>query len=91
MFDTVKRLREKSSLVVATTSGLESIKNDEVTALWQCYIYLCLWIESLSSLGETVGGEICEFCRLLVPCFCTALNICSAGYVYFTKLKDLDV
>ncbi|KAL1785370.1 E3 ubiquitin-protein ligase UBR1 [Sigmodon hispidus] len=31
MFDTVKRLREKSSLVVATTSGLESIKNDEVT------------------------------------------------------------
>ncbi|OBS60397.1 hypothetical protein A6R68_08476 [Neotoma lepida] len=31
MFDTVKRLREKSSLVVATTSGLESIKNDEIT------------------------------------------------------------
>ncbi|XP_021495068.1 E3 ubiquitin-protein ligase UBR1 isoform X1 [Meriones unguiculatus] len=31
MFDTVKRLREKSSLVVATTSGLESIKNEEIT------------------------------------------------------------
>nr|XP_042132993.1 E3 ubiquitin-protein ligase UBR1 [Peromyscus maniculatus bairdii] len=31
MFDTVKRLREKSSLVVATTSGLESIKSDEIT------------------------------------------------------------
>ncbi|KAH0503276.1 E3 ubiquitin-protein ligase UBR1, partial [Microtus ochrogaster] len=31
MFDTVKRLREKSSLVVATTSGLESIKSDETT------------------------------------------------------------
>ncbi|ERE70844.1 E3 ubiquitin-protein ligase [Cricetulus griseus] len=31
MFDTVKRLREKSCLVVATTSGLESIKNVETT------------------------------------------------------------
>lgn len=30
MFDTVKRLREKSYFIVATTSGLESIKNDEV-------------------------------------------------------------
>ncbi|EHB10353.1 E3 ubiquitin-protein ligase UBR1 [Heterocephalus glaber] len=30
MFDTVKRLREKSCLIVATTSGLESIKNDEI-------------------------------------------------------------
>ncbi|KAB0395433.1 hypothetical protein E2I00_005236, partial [Balaenoptera physalus] len=29
MFDTVKRLREKSCLIVATTSGSESIKNDE--------------------------------------------------------------
>nr|XP_004660942.1 E3 ubiquitin-protein ligase UBR1 isoform X1 [Jaculus jaculus] len=31
MFDTVKRLREKSSLIVATISELESIKNDEIT------------------------------------------------------------
>uniref|UniRef100_A0A8C7BK94 E3 ubiquitin-protein ligase n=1 Tax=Neovison vison TaxID=452646 RepID=A0A8C7BK94_NEOVI len=31
MFDTVKRLREKSCLIVATTSGSESIKNDEIT------------------------------------------------------------
>lgn len=30
MFDTVKRLREKSCLIVATTSGSESIKNDEI-------------------------------------------------------------
>lgn len=30
MFDTVKRLREKSCLIVAATSGSESIKNDEV-------------------------------------------------------------
>uniref|UniRef100_A0A8C6RL83 E3 ubiquitin-protein ligase n=1 Tax=Nannospalax galili TaxID=1026970 RepID=A0A8C6RL83_NANGA len=31
MFDTVKRLREKSSVIAATTSGLEPIKNDEIT------------------------------------------------------------
>lgn len=31
MFDTVKRLREKSCLVVASTSGLESIKSEEIT------------------------------------------------------------
>ncbi|OWK09428.1 UBR1, partial [Cervus elaphus hippelaphus] len=31
MFDTVKRLREKSCLIVATTSGSDSIKNDEIT------------------------------------------------------------
>ncbi|ELW48112.1 E3 ubiquitin-protein ligase UBR1 [Tupaia chinensis] len=31
MFDTVKRLREKSCLIVATSSGSESIKNDEIT------------------------------------------------------------
>uniref|UniRef100_A0A8C4M5C4 E3 ubiquitin-protein ligase n=1 Tax=Equus asinus asinus TaxID=83772 RepID=A0A8C4M5C4_EQUAS len=31
MFDTVKRLREKSCLIVATTSGSESVKNDEIT------------------------------------------------------------
>ncbi|KAB1277145.1 E3 ubiquitin-protein ligase UBR1 [Camelus dromedarius] len=31
MFDTVKRLREKSCLLVATTSGSESIKNDEIS------------------------------------------------------------
>uniref|UniRef100_A0A2K6EIX3 E3 ubiquitin-protein ligase n=1 Tax=Propithecus coquereli TaxID=379532 RepID=A0A2K6EIX3_PROCO len=31
MFDTVKRLREKSCLIVATTSRLDSIKNDEIT------------------------------------------------------------
>ncbi|KAK2500010.1 hypothetical protein MC885_010340 [Smutsia gigantea] len=31
MFDTVKRLREKSCLIVATTSGSESMKNDEIT------------------------------------------------------------
>ncbi|XP_036101829.1 E3 ubiquitin-protein ligase UBR1 isoform X8 [Molossus molossus] len=31
MFDTVKRLREKSCLIVTTVSGSESIKNDEIT------------------------------------------------------------
>ncbi|KAG8505315.1 E3 ubiquitin-protein ligase UBR1 [Galemys pyrenaicus] len=31
MFDTVKRLREKSCLIVATTSGSDSIRNDEIT------------------------------------------------------------
>lgn len=31
MFDTVKRLREKSCLIIATASGSESIRNDEIT------------------------------------------------------------
>lgn len=45
MFDTVKRLREKSSLTtVAATSGSEATKGDEVIIKNSIQLYLMFWM-----------------------------------------------
>lgn len=45
MFDTVKRLREKSSLTtVAATSGSEATKGDEVIIKNNIQLYLMFWM-----------------------------------------------